>query len=137
MSCYNFSCPITITEGGTFDQQFRWQSGDPLVPVDLTGYTSLMEIRAKLPDVEPLLRLPFSVEPWAADGATGIYLDADPSTGIYRMVINDDDTWGLCPAHKDVAGIYNLFLYAPNGEAVLRQFGAATILASAARKPTP
>ncbi len=137
MSCYNFLHLITITEGGTFDQQYQWSSGNPLTPVDLTGYTSLTEFRLKMSDAAPLIALPHKEDPWEPDCNTGLYLNEDPASGIYRMYINDDDTWGLCAAHKDLIGVYNLFLYSPEGEAVLRQFGPVNLLASGARKPVP
>ena len=134
MSCYNFLYPITITEGGTFDQRFRWRTGDPLTPVDLTGFTSLTQVRVKPADEAPLIELPHKDSTWEADGETGFYLDEDPETGIYRLYINDEDTIGLCSAHKDITGIYNAFMYSPAGEAVFRQYGPVTILAAAARK---
>ena len=137
MSCYNFLCPIIITEGGTHNQQYRWSSVDPLVPVDLTGYMSLTQVRLKLTDEEPLIDFPHMIDHWVEDGVTGLYLDVDPSTGIYRMYLNDDDAWELCAQHKDLIGVYNLFLYSPGGEAVLRQYGPVSLLASSARKPTP
>jgi hypothetical protein len=136
MSCYNFLHPITITEGGTFNQKFQWKSGNPLSPVDITGYTSLMQIRVKLTDAAPLIDIPHAMDAWVPDGATGIYMD-EPESGLYRLYINDADTLGLCAQHKDVVGIYNLFLYSPAGEAVFRQYGPAAILAACARAITP
>jgi hypothetical protein len=131
MSCYNFSYAITITEGGTFNQKFQWKSGDPLTPVDITGYTSKMQIRAKLTDATPLIAIPHMLSDWEPGGETGFYLDT-PESGIYRVYMNDADTLGLCAQHKDIVGVYNLFLYSPVGEAVLRLCGTATILAAAA-----
>ena len=131
MSCFNFLYPITITEGGTFSQKFQWKSGNPLSPVDITGYTSKMQIRVKLTDAAPLIEIPHTLEEWAPDGKTGLYLYA-PESGIYLVYINDANTLGLCAQRKDVAGIYNLFLYSPAGESVFRQYGPATILVAAA-----
>jgi hypothetical protein len=130
MSCYNFLYPITITEGGTFDQPFQWSSGEPLEAVDITGFTTKMQIRLKLTDPTPLLELVDEAGPWAADGDSGIYIDT-PIEGIFRMYINDTDTMGLCSTHKDLTGIYNCFLYSPDEEAVLRLYGPVTILATA------
>lgn len=131
MSCYNFLYPITITEGGTFNQPFQWSSGDPLAPVDITGYTTKMQIRLKLTDADPLLEVPDVLTPWTADGDTGVYL-SDPEEGIFQIYINDADTLGLCAGHKDLTGVYNCFLYSPDGEAVMRLYGPVTLLATAA-----
>ena len=90
-----------------------------------------MQIRAKLTDATPLIAIPHMLSDWEPDGETGLYLDA-PASGFYRVYMNDMDTLGLCAQHKDIVGIYNLFLYSPAGESVFRQFGAATILAAAA-----
>jgi hypothetical protein len=131
MSCYNFLYPITITEGGTFNQKFQWKSGNPLTSVDITGFTSKMQIRAKLTDAVPLIAIPHALDDWVPDGDTGLYLNT-PESGIYQMYINHADTLGLCAQRKDIVGIYNLFLYSPAGESVFRQYGPVTILAAAA-----
>ena len=75
-------------------------------------------------------------KPGCRTAKPGVYLD-EPELGFYRIYINDADTLGLCAQHKDVVGIYNLFLYTPAGEAVFRQYGPAAILAACARAATP
>ena len=41
---------LTIYQGSTFMQEFQWKTGNPAVPVDLTGYTARMQIRPKVTD---------------------------------------------------------------------------------------
>ena len=136
MSCIRANIPITIVEGGTFDKTFQWKTGDPAVAVDLTGFTGVMTIRAKLADVVALQSVPNDAGPWVADADTGIYIydqSVPADVGKVRAYIKDDDTLGMCAAHKDIAGVYDLFLYSPAGEAVLQIYGVATMIAAVTR----
>lgn len=137
MSCIRANIPITIVEGGTFNKTFQWKTGDPSAPVDLTGYTARMQVRAKIKDADSILDVVFKTEAWTPDGDTGIYLYDGISTptnkGKWRIYIRDDDTEGLCPTHKDIVGVYDLFLYNSSNEAVLQQYGVATIVAAVTR----
>lgn len=132
MTCIAVYVPITIYESGTFDQTFQWKTGDPAVAVDLTGYSAKMIVRAKITDVTALVTIVESLGPWAADGDSAVYLD-DADEGKYRVYVNDTDTTGLCAAHKDLSASYDLILTSPAGEAVLKQCGIATIIASNVR----
>jgi hypothetical protein len=135
MSIVVANIPITIYEGGTFDKSFIWKTGSPSAAVDLTGYTANMMVRAKLADTTPLLSVPLGVIPWVADAATGIYIPTQTGDDIgkYRIYLKDNETVGMCAAHKDIAGVYDLFLYSAAGEAVLKQYGVATIVAAVTR----
>ena len=132
MGCIAVNVPITIYEAGTFDQSFQWKTGEPAIEVDLTDYMAKMTIRAKLTDAAPLISIETADAIWEADGDSAIYLE-DASTGQYRVYINDEDTTGLCAAHKDITGTYDLFLYSPAGESVLKQYGVCTLIASNVR----
>ena len=132
MSCVRANIPITIVEGGTFDKTFQWKTGDPASAVDLTGYTANMQVRAKLKDTTSLLDVPFVDDDWVADVATGIYIPVSVP-GTYRIYLKDNDTLGMCASHKDIAGVYDLFLYNASEEAVLQQYGVATIKAAVTR----
>ncbi len=140
MQCIRVNIPITVVEGGTFDKTFQWKTGDPPLPVDLTGYSAHMQIRAKLKDTVSLLDVNHKNETWYADGDTGIYFyndeydeyDAD-DIGKWRVYLRDNDTLGLCTKHKDIIGVYDLFLYNPLGEAVMQLYGIATIVAAVTR----
>jgi hypothetical protein len=128
---------ITIIEGGTYDRTFQWKSGDPAVAVDLMGWSGRMMIRSKLTDTVPLLTAPAATEAWSADGDTGIYIydsDSEPDDmGKYRIYLNDVDTLGMCATHKNITGVYDLFLTNVSGEVVYQQYGVATIYAASTR----
>lgn len=126
---------ITIVEGGTYDKTFQWKSGDPAVGVDLTGWTGSMMVRAKLADATPLIQVPAGTVGWSADVDTGIYIytQSGDDIGKYRMYLNDTDTSNICSAHKNISGVYDLFLSNPSGEVVYQQYGVATIYAAVTR----
>lgn len=130
MQCISANVPITIHEGGTYDKTFRWEIDG--TPVDLTGYTARFSVRAKLTSSTALISASTATTTWSADGDSGIYID-DPTTGEYRVYVNDADTADILSDHKDTAGVYDLFLYSATGEAVLKQHGKATIYAAVTR----
>jgi len=122
---------ITIYEGGTFDKWFRWLVDG--TPVSLTGFTGKMQVRQKITDSAPLLSLlPVQVA-WQPDATSGIYMMDVGVDDRYRIYIKDEDTLGLCVNHKNINGTYNLFLYNPSGESVLKQYGSASIVAAVTR----
>jgi hypothetical protein len=141
MKCIAANVDITIIEGGTFDKSFQWKTGDPAVPVNLTGYTANMQIRSKIKNDTVLLEVPHKREAWTPDGDTGIYFYNDEydteydaeDIGKWRIYLRDNDTLGLCDTHKEIVGAYDLFLYNPSGEAVLKQYGVATITPAVTR----
>ena len=137
MSIIRVNIDIEIVEGGTFNKIYQWTQGVPLAPIDLTGCSVHMQVRAKIKDTEPTIDFPFIEADWTADGLTGIYIyndEYDPGdTGKWRIYLKDEDSKGICPSHKDVAGVYDLFIYSASGEAVLQQYGVATLRASVTR----
>lgn len=42
---------LTIEQGATWHRRLTWKTGDPATPVDLTGFTARMQVRAAA-DVE-------------------------------------------------------------------------------------
>jgi len=141
MKCIAANIDIVILEGGTFDKTYQWKTGDPAVAVDLTGYTANMQIRLKTKSETVLLEVPYQQQAWTADGDTGIYIYNDEyddeyssdDIGKWRIYLRDNDTLGLCEAHKTIIGAYDLFLYNPSGESVLKQYGIATITPAVTR----
>jgi hypothetical protein len=132
MGCIAVNAPITIYEGGTYDQTFQWKTGETPEAVDLTGFTAELMARAKITDAAPLISIETVLDPWEADGDSGIYFD-DGAEGKYRVYLNDEDAAGLCATHKDIPGSYDLFLTSPAGETVLKQYGVCTFVASNVR----
>lgn len=137
MSCIRANIDIEIVEGGTFNKTYRWSTGTPSAPVDLTGYTGNMQVRAKVKSVDVLIDVPFQTDPWTPDGLTGIYIlpsgSPDTDKGTWQIYMKDEDTEGMCALHKDIIGAYDCFLYNPYDEAVLQMYGTATIKAAVTR----
>ncbi len=136
--CIRVEAPITIVEGGTFDQIFQWKVGDPAEVVDLTGFTAKMQVRSAVKNAIVLIDVPNATASWEADGDTGVYIFDDsvsPATGNWkwRVYINDTNTAGICAAHADITGAYDLLLYNASGEAVLQQYGSAYLMAACTR----
>lgn len=133
MGCVAANVNITIYESGTYSKVFQWKTGTPATAVDITGYTAKMDIRTTVPARNEILDITSTTDPWVADGETGIYL-TDPVNGEFKLYINDADTTGLCdPAHLDISGVYDIFLYSDEGEAVLKVYGTCTIVAAVTR----
>ncbi len=132
MGCIAVDIPITIYEGGTFDRIFQWKSGETPESVNLTGYTGKMMARSKITDADPLVSIETALANWEADGDSGIYFD-DAADGKYRVYINDEDAASLCEQHLNITGVYDMFLYSPDGESVLKQYGVCTFIAANTR----
>lgn len=131
MSSATCQYDLTIHEGATYDKWFRWKIND--VIVSLLDVTGIMQVRKKVTDESPILDLPFIDIPWVADGASGIYIMDVGVDDRYRIYINNEDSMGICATHKDIIGTYNLFLYNVEGEAILKQYGIANLIAAVAR----
>jgi len=129
-----YQLDITIHEGTTYDKWFKWVVDD--IPQDLGGVRGLMQVRSKITDENPLIDLPFVVDPWVADGTSGIYLTQVDGDDAWQIYISNNDTTGICEMHKDIPGVYNLFLYNADDECVLKQYGTANLIAAVAR-PDP
>ncbi len=134
MNCVVFTGDITVIEGGTFYKPLQWSIGDAVAstPVNITGYSARMQIRSKITDTAALLSLPLATSAFAPDGISGIYL-TDPPNGKFLIYIRDNDTLGICAMHKDITGVYDLFLTSPAGETVFRLSGVAHISAAVTR----
>lgn len=52
-----FKHNITIIQGATLRDVTTWKAGTPAVPVDLTGCTARMQVRAKIDSADTLLNL--------------------------------------------------------------------------------
>lgn len=122
---------LEMAEGSRYQQPFIWKSGDTLatvVPVDITGYTAEMQIRAKSGDAEPLLSLSTS-----AGGLTITNQTLTP--GRYEIDIPDEDSQGICLPyhHRDIKGVYDLYLIDAAGKYHAHQYGQMLIRAAITR----
>lgn len=91
-----FKLKLGIEQGATFDKTVTWKTGDPLAPVDLTGATARMQIRAKIesPDVlEELTTTNGGIVLGDATGDVTIFIEATATaaytwrTGVYDLEI--------------------------------------------------
>lgn len=132
MGCVAAKVNITLYERGTFDRIFQWKTGEDETPVDMTGYSAVFTVREKLTSSEALISIMQSASAWSADADSGVYFD-DADEGKYRIYVNDADTRGICAEHKDIDGVYDLFLINVSGETVLKQYGKCALKAAVAR----
>lgn len=126
MGCVAVKANIVIYEGGTFDQEFIWETGAVPTAVNITGFTAKFTVRAKATDAVALISVTKGTSPWAADVTSGIYIDT-PLTGMYRIYLNDTTTTDICAGHVDIKGVYDLFLTSAAGEVLFKQYGKATL----------
>lgn len=93
---------LFIDQGATFRKRLVWSTGTPAVPVDLTGYTARMQIRADIASPTVLHELTTENGGITLGGATGqidLYISAAATAAF---------AWQ--------AGVYDLELVAPNGD---------------------
>ena len=115
---------LTIYEGATLARTFQWKTGTPVVAVNLTGYTAIMQVRADIADEVPLFDLD------TVGG--GVTIDTPQTDGKYSIFIEASDTEGICPDHELVVGVYDLFLI--NGTVkMLHQYGKVRIYPAVTR----
>lgn len=74
------SYDIEIEQGASWSTSLVWQAGDPLVPVNLTGYTVRAQIRA-IPTGELAATITATITN-AAAGAISLALTAEQTSGI-------------------------------------------------------
>lgn len=116
---------ITIYEGATFSQTFQWKTGDPATPVNITGFTGIMHVRASI-DSETIL-----IDLNTAGG--GIVIEPPPTDGKYTIFIPAEDTAGLCADHELIVAVYDLFLI--SGDVyMMQQYGNALIYPAVTRE---
>ena len=115
---------LTIYEGATFNQTFQWKTGDPAVPVDLTGFSARMHIRESIESETALLELD-------SDGG-GVVIDDPPADGKYSVHLAATETAGLCRDHERINAVYDILLILDD-VVLLQQYGKAKIYPSVTR----
>lgn len=87
---------ITIYQGSTFRLPLTWKTGDPATPVDLTGCTARMQIRADVKAPKALITLTTENGGITLGGAAGTVeiivtptqsKDVELSGGVYDLEI--------------------------------------------------
>ena len=105
---------LTIYQGSTFMQEFQWKTGNPAVPVDLTGYTARMQIRPKVTD--PTIIATLTTE-------NGGIVFPDAVAGKFMLEISAAAT--ALMEFKNA--VYDLEMIMPNGK-IKRLFGGTVTL---------
>lgn len=94
---------LTIKQGATFRKRLVWRDAKKK-PINLTGYTAKMQVRSTYGDPQVLFEL--STE----NG--GITLGG--TTGTVELYVSDE----TAATFSFDRAVYDLFLYAPNGDAL-------------------
>lgn len=107
----------SIIQGATFTQSLTWKTkpdeNTTATPVDLTGCTARMQVRAKVNASEVLLTLT------TENG--GIALGG--TAGTIELLIDADDTAALTWA----AGVYDLEIVYPGGQVRRLMYGSVSV----------
>jgi len=119
---------LTVYENADYRQGFIWKTGPNETPVDLTGWSAEMQIRSS-PVGDVILEL-------TTDNGGIEIANQLTDKGRYDLVIPADDTDGICPDHRDMTAVYDLFLISDSGERRLHQYGHVTFVAAVTREVT-
>lgn len=104
---------ITIEQGADFVKEFIWKSGDPLLPVDLTGFTARMQVRPSISSTTKLLDLTTENDGILLGGVLG--------------TIKVQATAALTAAMVGRTAVYDLELIYPGGAVKRFAKGSVTI----------
>lgn len=96
------SIDLTVYQGSTFSRVFQWKSGNPSVPVNLTGYTARMQIRERVNSPTSLISL--------TTENNRIVITNAPQ-GTFELRISDADTSSL----NFKNAVYDLEFVSPTG----------------------
>ena len=99
MSAYKQN--LVIEQGATFSFNIEWREPDGTTPVDLTGYTAEMDIRATYDDLTTIIQL----------DTTNGRITLGGTAGTVQLSISATDTAAL----SFESAVYDLELTAPDG----------------------
>jgi hypothetical protein len=105
---------FTIYQGATFRKRLVWTGPKPAqLPIDLTGCTARMQVRAETESPDVLLELTTENTGITIDGAAGaigLYISAEDTSAI---------TWG--------SGVWDIEIIHPNGEVTRLAQGSVSV----------
>src|SRR3990172_3895211 len=104
---------LRIEQGATFRKHLTWKTGDPALPVDLTGCSARMQVRGELTDVLPLIELTTENGGITLGGVAGtieLYISAVGTAAL---------TWE--------SGVYDLEIIMSNGD-IVRLVGGGVVV---------
>jgi len=91
---------LEMAEGASFSPRFRWKVEGLYVDLVAGSYTGRCQVRARINDTDTLLDL---------DSDAGFFISQDTS-GLFGLDITPAMTDGICTNHRDIEGVYDLFL---------------------------
>lgn len=100
---------LSVEQGATYSKRLVWRDKNKR-PVNLSGYTAKMQVRASASSPTVLYELS------TANGRISM-----PGSGVIQIDISADDT------ETFVAGVYDLKLYAPTGQEIRFIEGKVTV----------
>jgi hypothetical protein len=103
---------ILIEQGVDWKLEMAWETGTPVAPVNLTGYTARFQIASRHSAATPLVQL---------TQTSGITLGG--ATGPIVIQLNQTQTDALPP----IVGVWDLVMISPSGEDTRLLEGTATI----------
>lgn len=104
---------FTIYQGATFRKRLTWKAGTPAVPVDLTGCTARMQVRAEVESETPLLSLTTENDRITLGGAAG----------TIDLYVSDEDTAEITWE----GGVHDLEIEHPSGEVTRLAEGSVSV----------
>lgn len=104
---------LTIYQGATFRKRLTWKAGTPAAPVDLTGCTARMQVRAEVDSPTALLTLTTENGRITLGGAAG----------TIELYVSDEDTAAI----DWEGGAWDLEIVHPSGEVTRLAQGAIMV----------
>lgn len=104
---------LTIYQGATFRKRLTWKAGTPAVPVDLTGCTARMQVRAEVESPTALLTLTTENNRITLGGAAG----------TIELYVSDEDTGAI----DWDGGAWDLEIIHPGGEVTRLAQGSVSV----------
>jgi hypothetical protein len=77
---------LKMWQGATWNYELIWEDGNPSAPVDLTGYTAKMQVRATKADTKVILELTSLLGGGITLGGALGTIDLDLNAGYTRWV---------------------------------------------------
>jgi hypothetical protein len=112
--------PLNIHQGATWRRTITWETGDPFAPVNLTGFTARMQIRALVNGVVS----PIALVTLTNASSDGLVLNAN---GTIDIEISDERAAILAP--EDGPYVYDIRIVSPTGDKIRAFMGPVTVTA--------
>lgn len=108
---------FTLYQGATFRRTHTWKSGEPLTPVDLTGYSARLQLRTLWGDANAALTL---------SNGSGITLGGVAGTIEIEITAAQSEAL-IASGSGDAQYLHDLRLVAPGGDVIRLLHGTVTV----------